>query len=76
MNSLIKFLAEIAQLVEHQFPKLKVASSSLVFRSIIKRDVNCYIEVLGLAFGALTSSSESSYLKRIKLMHERWKIFL
>jgi hypothetical protein len=28
--------AEIAQLVEHQLPKLRVASSSLVFRS--KRD--------------------------------------
>jgi hypothetical protein len=28
-----KLKAEIAQLVEHQFPKLKVASSNLVFRS-------------------------------------------
>jgi hypothetical protein len=27
--------AEIAQLVEHQFPKLKVASSNLVFRSLL-----------------------------------------
>ncbi len=34
--------AEIAQLVEHQLPKLRVASSNLVFRSfIIKQLQRC-----------------------------------
>ncbi len=31
--------AVIAQLVEHQLPKLRVASSSLVYRSIEKADL-------------------------------------
>ncbi len=31
------FIAEVAQLVEHQLPKLRVAGSSPVFRSLIKR---------------------------------------
>ena len=34
--------AVIAQLVEHQLPKLRVASSSLVYRSIIKTTVTSW----------------------------------
>ena len=33
INRKIENFAEIAQLVEHQLPKLRVASSNLVFRS-------------------------------------------
>ena len=32
--------AVIAQLVEHQLPKLRVASSSLVYRSSVRRKTN------------------------------------
>ena len=38
-----KIFAEIAQLVEHNLAKVRVASSSLVFRS-------CFFEVMELSF--------------------------
>ena len=43
--------AEIAQLVEHQLPKLRVASSNLVFRSLIIKQLQrcdcffCYAKI-------------------------------
>ena len=44
--------AEIAQLVEHNLAKVGVASSSLVFRSLISMEIDynlhgnfCYIEI-------------------------------
>ena len=33
-------IAVIAQLVEHQLPKLRVASSSLVYRSSVRQKTN------------------------------------
>ena len=39
----LKLFAEIAQLVEHNLAKVRVASSSLVFRS-------CFFEVMELSF--------------------------
>lgn len=53
-SSLISFTenAEIAQLVEHNLAKVRVASSSLVFRSLISMEIDynlhgnfCYIEI-------------------------------
>ena len=41
--------AEIAQLVEHQLPKLRVASSNLVFRSLIIKQLqkcDCFFVAL------------------------------
>ena len=39
----LKLFAEIAQLVEHNLAKVRVASSSLVFRS-------CFFEIMELSF--------------------------
>ena len=48
----LKATAEIAQLVEHQLPKLRVASSNLVFRSfIIKQLQRCDCFFVMLDFG-------------------------
>ena len=38
--------AEVAQLVEHQLPKLRVASSSLVFRSLKIRELDLFLTLL------------------------------
>ena len=34
LGTILKYFAEIAQLVEHNLAKVRVASSSLVFRSL------------------------------------------
>ena len=43
--------AEIAQLVEHNLAKVGVASSSLVFRSLVKTAISClffvYVPIVG-----------------------------
>ncbi len=39
-------LAEIAQLVEHQFPKLKAAGSNPVFRSFLQPPTNFQMHLL------------------------------
>ena len=48
----LHLFAEIAQLVEHNLAKVGVASSSLVFRSLISMEIDynlhgffCYIEI-------------------------------
>ena len=49
----LKLFAEIAQLVEHNLAKVRVASSSLVFRS-------CFFEVMELSFAQVADGGLSA----------------
>ena len=63
----LKLFAEIAQLVEHNLAKVRVASSSLVFRS-------CFFEIMELSFAqvaelvdVLLCEDSGSYVVGVKI---------